>query len=120
MQIKNIYKPLKQAIMKASINKSSLMSLAHIMFAKAEFSTFAEALKQAWKVMKLKAQMAKGIVEFSYRKVSDGSIRHAVGTFKEMSSYIKGTGKSRSSLDNVCYIDIEKGGFRSFCACNLI
>lgn len=105
--------------MKTNINKSSLMSLAHVMLAKSEFATFAEALKQAWKVMKLKAKMANGVVEFSYRKVSDGSIRHAVGTFNDMSNYIKGTGSSRN-IDNICYIDIEKGGFRSFCACNLI
>ncbi len=109
--------------MATQINKSQLFKMAHTMLRKAEASNFSEALRKAWKVMKLHARMLAGKVEFSYRKM-DGGIRKAVGTLFNINYTPKtpADGKPRKErpVDVICYFDIEKNAFRSFCAANLI
>ena len=109
--------------MKANINKSQLMKMAHTMLRKAEVANLSEALRKAWKAMKLHAAMFVGQVRFSFRKVS-GEIRQAVGTLCNINYTPKtpANGKPRKErpADVVCYFDVEKNAFRSFCAVNLI
>ncbi len=57
--------------------KTKLFKIAHAI--KAQFATFGEALKQAWRIIKLQSRMMVGNASFKFRKV-DGSIREAVGT----------------------------------------
>ena len=82
------------------------------------FGTFAEALKHAWELIKLKFAMMKGVVEFSYRKV-DGSIRTAVGTLRSPHANYEYKGKP-STNKTLAYYDLEQGGFRCFKIENLI
>lgn len=109
--------------MKLNINKSQLFKMAHAMVRKAEVTTFADALRQAWKAMKVKAAMLVGQVEFSYRKTT-GEIRKAVGTLFNINYTpavpVAGKPRRERPADVVCYFDVEKNAFRSFCAYNLI
>lgn len=79
-----------------------------------------EALKAAWKAMKLKAKMAAGVVEFAFRK-ADGTIRKAVGTLLQSVSHYEFKGGSRKkSYSTVAYFDMEKQSYRSFTIGSLI
>ena len=70
------------------------------------FTSFAQSLRQAWKILKLKAKMLVGKVAFKYRKVN-GEIREAVGTLN-FTYESKGTGKSSPS-DSMVYMEEGKG-----------
>lgn len=95
------------------MNKSKLFKLAHAI--RSQFDSFSEALRQSWKVLRLKLQMAKREVKFQYRKV-DGSIRDAVGT---LDYEVKGTGKP-SPVDSFVYFDVAVGGVRSCKIINIL
>ena len=101
-------------------NKSLVMKAAWAILKKAEVSTISEALKVAWKAVKLKVEMAKGVVKFQYRKAS-GEVRTAIGTLKSgMVNYEpKGTNR-KPCYSTVAYWDIEKKAFRSFCISHLL
>ncbi len=103
-----------------SANKSLVMKAAWAILKKAEVRTLSEAMKQAWKAVKLKVAMAKGVVKFQYRKAS-GEIRNAIGTLKSgvVNYEAKGTNR-KPCYSTVAYWDIEKKGFRSFCISHLI
>lgn len=90
------------------MNKSKLFKAAWAI--RNQFDSFGEALKQAWKLFKLKAQMITGNVKFQYRKVS-GEIRNAVGTLS-VSYESKGTGKQMPT-DSFLYFDCDVLGWRS-------
>ena len=79
--------------------------------------TFAVCLSKAWALYRLTKQMHKGIVSFAYEK-SDGSLRKAKGTLKDIQNLIKGTGSE--NYKTVRYFDIEANGFRSFKVENFI
>lgn len=93
------------------------------MVRKATCGNFSDALRQAWKVMKVKSQMLLGKAEFTYRKVN-GEIRKAVGTLRNINYSPKATavGKPRAPkpADLICYFDVEANGFRSFTAASLL
>lgn len=97
------------------MNKSKLFKLAHSI--KDKFATFGEALRHAWKVFKLKAQMLTRNVKFQYRKV-DGTIRNAVGTLN-FHYESKGSGRPVPS-DIFMYFDKDANGIRSFKIINLV
>lgn len=97
--------------------KSQLFKIAHAI--KANFNSWSEALRHAWKVIKLKSKMKNGEVKFQFRKV-DGSIREALGT---LNITIEKGENNRSKTPNhgqIAYFDLQAGGFRSFKAENLI
>ncbi len=94
--------------------KTLLFKIAHSI--KANYITFSDALKQAWKIIKLRMKMKFRNVVFQYKKV-DGSIRNAVGTLNV--SYESKGGKS-VNYSVVNYFDTESNGWRSFKAENLI
>lgn len=95
------------------MNKSQLFKLAHAI--RNQFESFGAALRQSWKVLRIKLQMAKREVKFQYRKV-DGSIRNAIGTLEYE---VKGTGKP-SPVDSFLYFDTEACGVRSCKIVNII
>jgi len=76
----------------------------------ASFKSFADALRYAWRVAKLKLRMLSGAVEFAYRKV-DGGLRTAVGTLAPRYVDYECKGHA-SSCKTLAYYDIERGGFR--------
>lgn len=97
--------------------KSQLFKIAHAI--KAQFNSWSEALRHAWKVIKLKIQLKSGEVKFKFKKV-DGSIREALGT---LNITIEKGENNRSKTPNhgqIAYFDLQAGGFRSFKAENLI
>lgn len=84
--------------------KSLLFKIAHTV--KSKFNSFSEALKYAWKVIKLRMKMKKGIVSFRFKKV-DGSIREAVGTLPATPQ-----GNGKPNLKVFTYFDVEKNDYR--------
>lgn len=100
--------------METKISKSLVMKAAWSVLKKSEVKNLSEALKAAWKAIKLKYQMASGVVTFKFRK-TNGEIRKAVGTLKSgMFDYEAKGSTSKPSYSTVAYWDIEKDGFRSF------
>lgn len=81
--------------------------------------SMAEAMKQSWKVLKLKEALKKGVVKFYYQKLN-GEIRTAWGTLKEgLIPETKGTERKKNE-SLITYYDNEKQTFRSFKVANLI
>lgn len=97
---------------------AEVMTLAWQMVKKNGY-TMSEALKTAWRNIKLTAALKVKIVEFFYKK-TDGTLRQAFGTLKEgLIGEIKGTG--RKPNDNLqVYWDCEKEQYRCFKKCNLV
>ena len=97
----------------------SIMQMAW-QFVKRNGMNLAEALKKAWQVFKLKAQMMKGIVRFYFRKV-DGTIREAYGTLRaDLMPEIKGEDNRRKNDTVQTYFDTEKQEFRCFKLANIV
>lgn len=94
--------------------KTLLFKIAHSI--KGQFASFSEALKQAWKVIKLRMKLSRGNASFKFVKV-DGTIREAVGTLN-IQYEAKGTKEKNYSLFN--YYDVISEGWRSFKVANLI
>lgn len=98
------------------MNKSKLFHIAHSI--KHQFNSFADALRKAWVIIKLRARMKKQIVSFKFKKV-DGSIREAKGTLMaNMLPEIKGT-SNKVNHSVMAYFDVEANAFRSFKITNL-
>ena len=99
-------------------NKTEIMQQAW-QFVKRNGFSMSEALKVAWRNIKVKMMMKKRIVKFYFLKV-DGSIREAYGTLKE--NLIPATvGSDRKRNDTVqTYFDTEKGEWRCFKKANLL
>ena len=88
-------------------------------FVKRNGYSLSEALKCAWRNIKLRKALAKGICKFTFEKV-DGSIRQAFGTLSE--ALIPATnGSDRRKNDTVqVYFDTEKQEYRCFKKANLL
>lgn len=99
-------------------NLHDIMQLAW-QFVKKNGYSMSEALKTAWRNIKVKMMMKKRIVKFYFQKV-DGSLREAYGTLSE--SIVPTTGETgRRANDTVqTYYDTEKGAWRCFKKANLI
>lgn len=95
-----------------------LMKLSWMLVKVYGFS-MADAMKQAWKVLKLKAALKKGVVKFIYTKLN-GEIRTAWGTLKEgLIPETKGTERKKNE-SLIIYYDNEKQAYRSLKIANLI
>lgn len=102
------------------INKSKLFKIAHAILRKGEAKNFSEALKSAWKAIRVYSGMLVGNVKFTFKKVN-GEIRHAIGTLFNLNYVRKTTGECDSkNADVISFWDCEKGAFRSFKAATLI
>lgn len=94
--------------------KRRLMHIAHEI--KSNYSNFAEALKAAWRIIKLRLSLKSGVVAFSFKKV-DGSIRKAIGTLKNTPATL---GVKATNYAVFTYFDVEANGWRSAKLSNLI
>lgn len=95
------------------------MSLAW-QFVKRNGYNMSEALKTAWRNIKLRTALSNGIVKFYFQKV-DGSTREAFGTLKEgLIPATKGEDTRKSNDTLQVYFDTEKQGYRCFKKANLI
>ena len=99
-------------------NLQSVMTLAWS-FVKKYGLSMSEALIKAWRNIKLKARLVKGIVEFRYQKM-DGTIRQAWGTLADNLVPATVGSDRRRSEDCQTYFDQEKGEWRCFKKVNLI
>lgn len=99
-------------------NLHDIMQLAW-QFVRRNGYSMSEALKTAWRNIKVKMMMKQRIVKFYFQKV-DGSLREAYGTLSE--SIVPTTGEAgRRANDTVqTYYDTEKGAWRCFKKANLI
>ncbi len=87
-------------------------------FVKRNGFSLSEALKTAWRNVKLKAALHKGIVKFYFTKV-DGTLREAYGTLAD--SITPDTAGHRRACDTTqTYYDTEKQAWRCFKKANLI
>lgn len=108
----------KQIKMFTKETLKSVMQLAW-QFVKRNGYTLSEALKTAWKNVKLKNEMKNKIVKFYFSKV-DGSIREAFGTLKaELLPETKGADRKPNDTTQT-YFDTEKQEFRCFKKANLV
>lgn len=103
---------------KVKVNLSNLMKMAWANIKAKTAKNLSEALKMAWATMKAKGLMMNHKVRIAYRKV-DGTIREAIATLKFDTPYERKSTKE-PNYQNVCYYDLEKMGFRSFCSSNFI
>lgn len=100
-------------------DRHDIMQLAW-QFVKKNGYTMSEALKTAWRNIKVKAAMKSRIVKFYFQKV-DGSMREAFGTLALSLIPGESTGADRKKNDTVqTYWDTEKGAWRCFKKANLI
>lgn len=98
--------------------KSNVFKLAWVFIRKHQLS-LSQALKIAWRNIKLKVAMATKIVAFTFKK-SDGSIREAIGTLKsDMLPQVKGTGRPTPEHLQL-YYDIQKECYRCFSKIELL
>lgn len=78
-----------------------------------------QALKTAWRNIKLKARMQAGVVKFYFLKI-DGTLREAYGTLRaELLPPAKESDRKRNDTVQV-YYDFEKSAYRCFKKANLI
>lgn len=84
------------------------------------FSSFADALKAAWKIVKLHTKLKAGVVNFSFIK-KDGTIRNAIGTLCTSLFTYESKGSDKVEQSNLLkYYDLEANAFRSFIIINLL
>lgn len=88
---------------------------------KATHDTWRVCMIKAWQLYRLAKAMREGVVGFYYRK-SDGSVRKAYGTLKDVPAGATLGGKkvTKPSYKTMSYFDIEKNAFRCFKVENLI
>lgn len=102
------------------VNKSKLFKIAHAIIKKGEAISFSQALKAAWKAIRIYSSMLVGEVAFTFKKVN-GEIRHAVGTLRNFDYIRQSAGDADGrNADVICFWDCEKSAFRSFKASTLI
>lgn len=75
-----------------------------------------QSWKMAHKAVKLQMQLKQGIAKFSFKKISTGEIRQAVGTLcPDLFDYTPSGNKEKKDNPKVIkYYDLEKQAFRSF------
>lgn len=87
-------------------------------FVKRNGFTISEALKIAWRNVKLRTALHKGIVKFYFQKV-DGTLREAYGTLAD--TITPATNDHRRPCDTTqVYYDTEKQAWRCFKKANLV
>lgn len=87
--------------------RTKLFKIAHAI--KGNFATFADALRHAWKVIRIYMKMRSHNVKFAYIK-KDGSLRNAIGTLNV--DYERKTDRE-TNYSLLTYFDVEANGWRS-------
>lgn len=98
---------------------SRIMKEAWTLLKSGVAKTISEALRIAWKEIKLLERLRSGVAYFSFKKV-DGTIRNAIGTLREGNFSYEPKGSSKKKTGILTYYDIEKRAFRSFRINNLL
>lgn len=89
-------------------------------FVKRNGYTMSEALKFAWRNIKVRVKMHTGITKFWFEKV-DGSLREVWGTLDEALTPNHSSSDGRKKNDTVqVYFDTEKQAWRCFKKANLV
>lgn len=101
-----------------TIDKSKLFKLAHAIQERGSVESFAKALTQAWKVLRLEMRLLTEKVAFTYRKVN-GDFRNAYGTLAIPNFTASAIGSGKCA-DQIAYWDEFAHGWRSFIAGNLV
>lgn len=101
-------------------NKLKNIMLLAWQFVRKNGFCLSEALKCAWRNIKLKETLYKGIVKFHFTKV-DGTIREAYGTLKsDLVAPTKGNDNRAKNPTVQVYFDTEKEEYRCFKKANLL
>ena len=103
-----------------STTRSDVMTLAWQFIKRNGFSR-SEALRVAWKNVKVRTSMHEGIVKFYFIKV-DGTRREAYGTLAErlIPAHTDGQANRKKNDTIQVYFDTEKMAWRSFKKANLV
>lgn len=96
--------------MKNSI-QSKVFTFAHQI--KTNFQSWSNALKFAWKKLKIQAKLSSGKIHFSFIKKS-GEIRPAYGTTNNSFFNYENKGNVSGCWYIVKYYDLQKDGWRCF------
>lgn len=90
-------------------------------FVKQNGMTLGDAMRCAWRNIKLKAAMLAGkAVSFVFRK-SDGTLRNALGTLARAAINYIPNGNGRPAPETIQrYWDLEKASYRCFTKANLV
>ena len=97
----------------ADNSKSTAMRLARA-FVRDNGMTLSDAIKCAWRNVRLKAALRAGPVRFTFQK-ADGTIRAAFGTLEPSAIAYTPNGTGRPMPDTVQrYWDLDKGAYRAF------
>ena len=98
----------------------NVMNLAW-QFVKQNGFTLSDALKCAWRNVKLHHAMQSGIVHFVFRKVDGVTMRDAYGTLKaELLPPADTNQRTTNPRTHKVYYDTERGDWRCFKRCNLV
>lgn len=98
-------------------NRTALFNLAWS-FIRTMGLDLSQALKLAWRQIKNKVNLKKGITHFQFRKI-DGTLRDAWGTIKsELVPTTNGNRKYNPTIQT--YYDTQKGEWRCYKIANLI
>lgn len=101
-------------------SKSLVMKSAWSIFKNGEVKSFGDAMRMAWKAIKLRIAMTKGVVKFQYRKAS-GEVRTAFGTIKsDLVNYTYRNSNRKPCYRVMAYWDVQVQMFRSFSIAHLI
>jgi WYL_2, Sm-like SH3 beta-barrel fold len=97
------------------MNRSTIITAAWKVRKANPTLTWGECQKQAWASYRVKDAMQSGIVEFSFIKVSDGSVRTAKGTLNgDLFKYESKGANVPASPDVIRYFDLDADAWRSF------
>lgn len=100
-------------------NLKDIMTLAW-QFVKRNGYNMSDALKAAWRNLKLKSAMYSGIVKFYFQKV-DGTTREAYGTLKsELLPPIQSEDNRKKNDTVQVFFDTEKQEWRCYKKANLL
>jgi WYL_2, Sm-like SH3 beta-barrel fold len=96
---------------------SKAMTVAN--FLRKQGWTLSEALKKGWQVAKCWWAMRKGAVLVSFQK-KDGTVTERRATLNDGLYTYEVQGGNKANPLQVCFYDLTKSAFRSFCAGNLV
>lgn len=122
MQLRIKVKPFLNLEIMSTSKRNQLRTIMQTawQFVKRNGYTMSEALKYAWRNVKVCAKMRAGIVKFWFEKI-DGSLREAWGTLRSDLTPNHSESDGRKKNDTVqVYYDTEKQAWRCFKKANLI
>jgi len=98
--------------MQNSISKSIIFKTAWQLFKSSIYSTFSEALKAAWKEIKLRASLKSKKVAITFRKAS-GEITTRIATLSDKFFDYKSSSKGTQKAGLIKFFSITDNGFRA-------